>query len=82
MYSGFVQTKLKVIHYILLLLSLEILCQHYREINYHIHISIKCTVRFKNKEGINQVKAKKTFSSLQDKQKIFTENVSSIVRDG
>ena len=38
-------------------------------------------VRFKNKEGINQVKAKKTFSSLQDQQKIFTENVSSIVRD-
>ena len=28
------------------------------------------------------MKAKKTFSSLQDKQKIFTENVSSIVRDG
>ena len=28
------------------------------------------------------MKAKKTFSSLQDKQKIFTEIVSSIVRDG
>ena len=69
---NFVKTKLKVIHYFCASpISQNLMSTLSRNKLPYSHLSKKNPYVLGNKEGINQEKQKQTFTSLQDKQKIF-----------